>query len=169
MRSVPSMSLFKPFHQEPPSEPPADRPRKQPVKIFGAIQVKQSKPRSSREPSTSRPGVTAGIQIQRSRKCLSLMRHIEKTEGKRVLPIPGPNADRCLERFGPAERSWQVIPVLLQVFQEKILDSRLVIGSELTVSKLFVEPKFSSGVFGQCLLQRTGVGKRDHCVGRRMD
>ena len=43
--------------------------------------------------------------------------------------------------------------VLRQVFEKKVFNPDSVIGSQLTVGKLLVEPKFSVGIFCQGLLQ----------------
>ena len=42
---------------------------------------------------------------------------------------------------------------LRQVFEKKIFDPGSVVGSELTVGKILMEPKFSVGIFCQGLLQ----------------
>jgi hypothetical protein len=42
---------------------------------------------------------------------------------------------------------------LREVFEKKVFNPGSVVGSELTVGKLFVEPKFSVGIFCQGLLQ----------------
>ena len=58
---------------------------------------------------------------------------------------------------------------LREVFEKKVFNPGSVVGSELTVGKLFVEPKFSVGIFCQGLLQKPGMGKGYHRVGRGMD
>ena len=58
---------------------------------------------------------------------------------------------------------------LRQVFEKKIFNPGSVVGGQLTVGELLVEPKFSVGIFRQGLLQQTGVGKGDHGISRRVD
>gem|GEM_PF-4418099 len=58
---------------------------------------------------------------------------------------------------------------LRQVFEKKLFNPGSVVGSELTVGELFVEPEFSVGIFCQGLLQKPGVGKRDYGIRRRVD
>src|SRR5262249_43497938 len=59
--------------------------------------------------------------------------------------------------------------VLRQMLEEKVSHPVFVIGSQLTVGELLVEPKFSVGVFCQSLLQRSGMRKGNHGIGRRVD
>ena len=58
---------------------------------------------------------------------------------------------------------------LREVFEKKVSNPGSVVGSQLTVGKILVEPKFSVGIFCQSLLQKPGMGKGDHGIGRRMD
>jgi hypothetical protein len=59
--------------------------------------------------------------------------------------------------------------VLRHVFEEETFNPGSVIGSQLAVGEIVLEPKFSVGVFCQGLLQKPGMRKRYHCIGRRMD
>ena len=58
---------------------------------------------------------------------------------------------------------------LRQVLEKKLFNPGSVVGSELTVGELFVEPEFSVGIFCQSLLQTPGVGKGDYGIRRGMD
>jgi len=53
---------------------------------------------------------------------------------------------------------------LREVFEKKVSNPGSVVGSQLTVGELFVEPKFSVGIFCQSLLQKSGMGKGDHGI-----
>jgi len=55
------------------------------------------------------------------------------------------------------------------VFEKKLFNPSSVVGSELTMGELFVEPEFSVGIFCQGLLQKPGVGKGDYGISRRVD
>jgi hypothetical protein len=55
------------------------------------------------------------------------------------------------------------------VFEKKVFNPGSVIGSQLTVGKIFVKPKFSVGIFCQGLLQKPGVGKGDYGIRRRVN
>ena len=55
------------------------------------------------------------------------------------------------------------------VFEEKAFHPDSVIGSQLAVGKIIVEPKFGVGIFCQGLLQEPSVGKGDYGISRRMD
>jgi hypothetical protein len=58
---------------------------------------------------------------------------------------------------------------LRQVLEKKLFNPGSVVGSELTVGELFVEPEFSLGIFCQSLLQTPGVGKGDYGIRRGVD
>jgi hypothetical protein len=58
-----------------------------------------------------------------------------------------------------------VVNILLQVFEKEVFNPGAVVGSQLTVGELVVEPKFSPRIFCQGLLQSPGVGKGDHGIG----
>ena len=58
---------------------------------------------------------------------------------------------------------------LRQVLEKKLFNPGSVVGSELTVGELFVEPEFSVGIFCQSLLQTPGVGKGDYGIRRGVD
>ena len=58
---------------------------------------------------------------------------------------------------------------LREVFEKKLFNPGSVIGSELAMGELFVEPKFSAGIVCQGLLQEPGMGKGDHGISRRVD
>jgi len=56
-----------------------------------------------------------------------------------------------------------------EMFEKKLFNPDSVIGSQLTVGKLLVEPKFGAGIVCQGLLQEPGMGKGDHGISRRVD
>jgi hypothetical protein len=58
---------------------------------------------------------------------------------------------------------------LRQVLEKKLFNPGSVIGSELTVAELFVEPEFSVGIFCQSLLQTPGVGEGYDGIRRGVD
>jgi hypothetical protein len=58
---------------------------------------------------------------------------------------------------------------LRQVLEKKLFNPGSVVGSELAVGELFVEPEFSLGIFFQSLLQEPRVGKGYDGISRRMN
>ena len=58
---------------------------------------------------------------------------------------------------------------LRQVLEKKLFNPGSVVGSELTVGELFVEPEFSVGIFCQSLLQTPGVGEGYDGIRRGVD